>query len=722
MRSPFRRASTALVWSSLLSSLAACPVFEEQILDVEEVPLDAVCPAQQSVCRRNVDCAAGTLCIKEESAQAEDEGCCVAPVCTSDDACVDGERCALDVGTCLPVPACDLTDDASCGEDETCVLDADVARCVLDVDLPAIAQCHVSPRRVVLVEGAAHPFVVVQWDARGLPARAHRVPVVSSTTGAVTVDAASGKIAAAPCVDAPCEDVVLATVGDVQCAMEVVVVDPLSPGQGRVSVQDAHTGAPLVDASVAFVFDDAHITITTDARGLVLLDRPLDDVRAVTARAETHEWLTFVAPRESDLAFFVEETQADVRAVKGKADLSLVHTIGDIGIAYAGFAPRAALSDVELGALFGPLVVRTVAIEGVAEPTPIAFPLGQSLTLGVGALKSHFVAAPRVGESILTVFAGKVRVDDVASLVLSVDDGDEALLNDVMTSLLYERMNLSVVGDVPTAPVDPLTLVDADTNDAALPLPELEVRPEIAPTWRIDVDTPRLPCAEGAPDCTDDTRVDAALALIGVRVPGAGFVPTGMKAFFDRAEDEDGITDAPDGFIGTPLGTVGRVSVRGAPPPHGLADFAPSVVVATRAGGVLFPNGDAPLSAVRASIGDPSSSVGFSSLGYAPIAPVTRADDVVTFALEGAPIDAVKVRVVDDDGAAWTIYAARAATVDLSFLVEGAEPRVGAMTATAMRLRVESSPLPLDALFARSSWNLDRIEDATDAWTTSTVE
>lgn len=722
MRSRAPRSTLTVVATLHITLLSACNLFVvdlDSAEPIDEEPPGVPCLVGQDMCRRNIDCRAGSLCVKEEGATTEDEGCCVPAACATDEDCFGADRCATDIDLCLPVEGCDVHAADACPDGETCVVDDSVARCVPDAFLPDLARCHVEPRRVVLVEGGAHPLVVVQRDVSGLPIRAHRVPIAASSTGAVVHDEVGGRVVALPCESAPCVDTLVASVAGVQCAMEVVVVDELAVAEGRVSLQDARTGAALVNALVVARFDDALLTRLTDAHGLARFDRSLVDAVAVTAQPSGHAWVTIVAPGQADIALFVDEAAAGTSAMKGRIDTSGSYAVGDISTGYATLAPRAPLVDVEWESIFGPLIVRTVRIEGVADDTQVAFPLGQTMAVGVEPVKSHFVTTPASIDDLVSVVGGKLRIDDVATLVIGNDDGDDALLIDIMTSMLFERMNLALLGNVETAPIDPALLTDVSTVDGELNVPEVTVTPTIAPTWRVDVDTPVLPCLEGT-TCGAGAHVEAALVVVGVRVPGAGFVPLALKAEFDATVDDNAVQGARDGLIGMPLGPVGRVSVRGAPPPFGLADFPVTVVVAARTSGVLFPDADTPVYNVRAPMEDPSSSVGFSSLGYAPVAPVTRADETLVVALEGAPIDAVRVHFESEDGA-WDIYTATSTTIDLGSLVVGA-PRSGEARATAMRLRVGADPAPLGALVSRSAWNLDRIEDATEAWTTSTVE
>jgi hypothetical protein len=713
---------------NLTSRLVVVPVFSLQFFACtpdEPTPIEPPisneqCPLEP--CGRNIDCAAGAICEKDEGAALDDVGCCRTVLCLENADCRDDHVCAPDTGLCNPANPCVPGTQEGCENGTWCRAVGDERICV---DFPAgTASCFVEPAHIVLAEGDVASFAVLALDANGGP-QFTTTATFDTSIGTVTSAGRTATVTAGPCSSPPCIGVLSATTGPAACEATVVVLSVLAPGDFRVSLTDRNSHAALENVDVVVQrATGAPVIVATDSNGVATFAGVVPaDVVAVSVFDDAHAWLTVLAPTTADLALSLAPLDVQtplVSAVKGEIGVIDPPGLGDILTTYSGFAPRGALVDVDFRKLYGPLVPTMIDIEGVTDGAQTAFmPFGQTMKLGNDDLKPRFVALAPSQQTLLFTIGGRIRLADVGpwfSAILRDEVGEygtDLFVTEMMTRFAH---GFTVVD--PTTTTAPADLFEPGFDDATLDVPDVAVNATTGHRRTVDLDLPMLPCPTPlAFACATDQRMEGVLALVGFDVPRFGFVPTGMRSFVDE------MFGAHDGFIGerqsAPEGNpdLSRASVWGAFAHDGLEGLPARAVIVARDGGVLFANDDGPVSAMQSDLGADSLSVGFSSEGFmaTPTAAFASPTIVTPVAPGAGRVDVVRLRLTSEDGAAWEILSPDARAVDLAALrSELAVERASRGHVTMLRL---GGVQPTYAsLMARGGKGLARVDAHAQAW------
>lgn len=700
----------------------------DDVDDDDPTPLEnEACPLDP--CRRNIDCASGAICAKEEGATIDDVGCCFSVLCSAQSDCEEDHWCAPTTGLCHPTSPCVAGTGEGCSGDELCRAFDEDSACVAS-PLGASA-CIIEPARAVLSAGDVATFEVLALDAAGGPWFS-TTAIVDADIGDATVAGRSATLTVSTCPTPPCRGELTAKTGGAECAASVVVLAPLGPDEFRASISDRLSHEPIAGVEVVLTRagDASSLVVTTDDDGVAFFaDVALDDVMAVSVFDDAHAWLTVIAPESADVSLTLAPLAvppALLRGVKGGIGEVKSPMLGDLLMTYTGFAPRDGLVDVDLRRLFGPRVPRTVDIDGLTNgPDTMWFHAGQTFMLGFTSIKPRQFALAPLEETLLFTIGGKFRLADAGPFIEAYQDGeDEGFVLEGIVTGLMQTFAHGHAGVTPATTAPPAALLALDFVDDGLDLPAVDARAMTGFRRALDVETPLLPCRTPlARACAHAERVEGALTLVGFDVPSLGFVPTGMLSLVDE------VVGSRDGFVGARIPEGGSVAADRstyelwhAGPHDGLEGLPARAVVIARDGGVLFAEEDGPLSVLIERMTADVNDVAFSSEGFLALPRATFAAGVVE--VEVSPddrVEVVKVTLRDDDDAAWEIVSPDGRALDLGAL-RGGLPVQRAKRGHVVVVRLDDADATWSALVARGARGLARIDADAQAWARAPID
>ena len=507
-------------------------------------------------CGDDGDCASDEFC--------QDGICEEAVACVSDLSCGDGEIC--EQGFCRPASSCSGPDE--CQADESCVgglcvpfLCRGQADCeggevceegaCIPVPDTAVVEVVILTRPGPVVPGSTVFFTAIALDGSGAA-----IPGVAFAFSSSNTDVGSFSGALLTGGDAAGETEVVASAGGVDSTPVVVINLGAGSDSTRVTVVDARTAIPLLDAVVVAGGDEFDV----DATGTADLGSVEGTIHIF---ADGYDYATFLGVEEGTSVMAPLGPASGFSAsggFTGEMSYDLISTSGDASIGLAGAAIPGNLADLDLTNLLGDPVNTSVSIPGVGgQELPLPGGLVISVDFfGLGDIKGSYYARSDDGFNFAWGLGGQVRVQELIDLFTGGGGGGDiaAILGAILP--LFESFDHDLITYVSEA----LPLVtDSDDFDGDGDLeelmpdydefPELGLEPNVPQAYRTEVILPDLPVIDGE-------QTEIAVLVGGVVVDGVGFVPTGISA------------------ANAPGGATSPVIVRMAPSHSGLGvgDFA----------------------------------------------------------------------------------------------------------------------------------------------------
>ena len=507
-------------------------------------------------CGDDGDCASDEFC--------QDGICEEAVSCISDLNCGDGQIC--EQGFCRP--AADCSGAADCDADESCVgglcvpfLCRGQADCeggevceegaCIPVPDTAVAEVVILTRPGPIVPGSTLFFTAIALDGDG-----SAIPGVTFAFSSSNTDVGSFAGSTLTGGDAAGETEVVASAGGVDSTPVIVINLGAESDSTRVTVVDARTAIPLLDAVVVAGGDEFDVDGTGTA--------DLGSVEGtIHVYADGYDYATFLAVEEGTSVVAPLPPASGFAAsggFTGEMSYDLISTSGDASIGLAGSAIPGNLADLDLTNLLGDPVNTSVSIPGVGgQELPLPGGLVISVDFfGLGDIKGTYYARSDDGFNFAWGLGGQVRVQELIDLFTGGGGGNDiaSILGAILP--LFESFDHDLI----TYDSEALPLVvdsddfDGDGNsDELVPdyndFPELGLEPNVPQAYRTEVVLPDLPVIDGE-------QTEIAVLVGGVVVDGVGFVPTGISA------------------ANAPGGDASPVIVRMAPSHSGLGvgDFA----------------------------------------------------------------------------------------------------------------------------------------------------
>ena len=507
-------------------------ICEEAVACISDLTCGSGQICEQGFCRPATDCADNDDCDGDESCIA---GLCVPFLCRGQDDCSAGEVC--EAGDCIPVPD------------------------------TAIAEVVILTRPSPIVSGSSLSFTAIAIDGGGaaIPGATFEFsssrPEVGSFSGAVLTGGSTAG-----------ETEVVASAGGVDSLPVIVVNLGEETDSTRVTVVDARTAIPLLDAVIMVDGGEFEVDVT----GTADLG---DSSGTLHVFADGYDFATFldVEAGTSVLAPLPPASGfAATGGFTGEMNYDRISTSGDASIGLAGAAIPGSLADLDLTNLLGDPVNTSVSIPGVGgQELPLPGGLVISVDFfGLGDIKGTYFARSPDGFNFGWGLAGQVRIQELIDLFTGGGGGDIASILGAILPL-FESFD----HDLQTYTSEALPLIeDADDFDGdgiseeLVPdydeFPGIDLEPHVPQAYRTEVVLTELPVIGGE-------QTEIAVLVGGVVVDGVGFVPTGI------------------GAANGPGGEVEPVVVRMAPSHSGLGvgDFAVVALAFGSTGAGFGPDG-----------------------------------------------------------------------------------------------------------------------------------
>ena len=507
-------------------------ICEEAVSCVSDLNCEAGQICEQRFCRPTSACEAAGDCAADETCVA---GLCVPFLCRGQDDCDEAEVC--EAGACIPVPD------------------------------TAIAEVVILTRPSPVVTGSSLFFTAIALDGGGAAIPGVSFDFSSSNEAVAAFDGAllTGGATAG-------ETEVTASAGGVESLPVVVVNLGGDDGNTRVTVVDASTAVPLLDAVVVIDGDEFEV----DGTGTADLG---DASGTVHVFADGYDFVSFLNV-EAGTAVFAPLPPASgfgaTGGFTGEMSYDRISTSGDASIGLAGAAIPGSLADLDLTNLLGDPVNTSVSIPGVGgQEVPLPGGLVISVDFfGLGDIKGTYFARSPDGLNFAWGLGGQVRVQELIDLFTGGGVGDIASILGAILPL-FESFD----HDLQTYASDALPLIedgddfdgDGDTGELVPDydeFPGIDLEPHVPQAYRTEVVLSELPVIG-----VEQTEI--AVLVGGMVVDGVGFVPTGVSA------------------ANGPGGDVSPVVVRMAPSHSGLGvgDFAVVALAFGSAGAGFGPEG-----------------------------------------------------------------------------------------------------------------------------------
>jgi hypothetical protein len=538
-------------------------------------PIDCSGYTRDAGCRRSIDCDIGEVC---DIAADASVGCCLVILCGSDDDCLDGETCDVEVGACLEpdvcVPSPATLDAGACDPLETCLRNDGQATCVEPTSLPIPDNCDAGGA-YYLRAGEALEVSPTFSTAAGDLLPNHYPFTVSAPAGSVIGQSVSW---ACP-IGNVCTDTltVNSTVGSASCTADVTIYPELSnASEVRLILIDAENRAPIPGAPVRIEVGAGVEEGTTDSVGQLTAPGDLGAIIRASALPPNHELHTVLNPGTKDIIIWTLPVPdpTKVAGLKGTLDVTTTYQIGDLDFGAVGVSsPTPVIDLVGVSSLISEVGEHGFEIEGVTDSEEV-LEVSYSLVLDgpFPADKETWVATGAPGTRTLWALGRRLRLAQLGPAISGiVGAGTDA---NAMSAFIpfFDRMDHAIVTRVdltkqarPAAPPAGESVPYADW-----PFDELTFTPKDFTALNPLYSVPPFPC-DAAQDC--GPALDTVTFVSGSLVPRQGLVVTGTSQAHDDYDDQDG-TDLTDGEIDHEPGpfapNTGQARLRQAPPHDGL--------------------------------------------------------------------------------------------------------------------------------------------------------
>lgn len=540
--------------------------------------LDGTCQA----CCADEHCGAEEMCRGHE---------CV-PYCVE-----EGEDCSTDPGNCCLGLCCDVfankclpecAEDADCpalhpnlafGADLKCKSGCcDFTRCQADLDCPGgkvcfdghcvtipvcgdVQLCRVLPESAVVKEGSVAQLAATAYLRSGAVAPGMNFIWESEASTRAAVDAEGLVTGGSETGQAAVTAQVAGC--DVACTAEVTNYANVTSGT-RVLVVDQLTGA-VVEGAVVEVGDEG--PINTDGLGVAEFTIELSPANPadVFVYKRDYNYLSLRGVKSNDLIVHIGRLfHLDFRSgsprevaggIQGKFDTSMIRCEEghdcEVFFGIAGLSFPGSLTNLNFDLVFGARVKTTVELGG--DSREIAIPSGMVFCVSGNCPKEFYSPTGIPGNRVAWGVGGKldldVLIDKVAPLLTGGGEIDVAALAVHLLPLLSSNYYTAMAPNVDIAPIDKILDVgdlddDGETSDyvpdyESFPGLNMPMRVAFDPEIDLVITAPRLPVG----------GYDGVVAIAGVFVRGAGFVPMGIGAGLDVKEEGE----TPDGVIEDPI-------------------------------------------------------------------------------------------------------------------------------------------------------------------------
>jgi len=483
-----------------------------------------------SECTADADCSVLHPTVAFSADMKCDSGCCDFDHCQKDVDCPGGKVC-FD-GNCVTRPVCE------------------------DVDF-----CRVLPGSAVVKEGTTAQFAATAYLKSGAVAPGMTFAWNSDVPARAAVDAAGlvtgGSETGGVLITAQVAGC------DATCTAGATNYANVASGT-RVLVVDALTGGAVEGAVVEV---GAEGPVNTDALGVAEFTTELSPANPadVFVYKRNYNYITLRDVKSSDLIvhighlFHLDFTSGSPREVaggiQGKFDTSMIRCEEEQGcevfFGLAGLSFPGSLTNLNFDLVFGARILTKVELGG--DSRDIAIPSGLVFCVNENCPKEFYSPTSIPGNRVAWGVGGKldldVLIDKVAPLLTGGGDLDITALAVNLLPLLSSNYYTAMTPNVQISPIDKILDVDDLDDDGSTTdyVPDYDNFPGLSMPMRVAFD-PEIDLVVTAPQLPPG-GYDAVVAIAGIFVRGAGFVPVGLGAGMDvKVEGE-----TPDGVIEDPI-------------------------------------------------------------------------------------------------------------------------------------------------------------------------
>jgi hypothetical protein len=189
-----------------------------------------------------------------------------------------------------------------------------------------------------------------------------------------------------------------------------------------------------------------------------------------------------------------------------------------------GYSLGNSLLDLNFELIVGPNILRDLSGGPIPTDDPAEIPGGITLAFNGSPIVGAFTVMGLPGERIMWAVGGRVSISENPNLLSDIIEQIEGDIDigQIIAVVLPLFANFY-------SGIDPNVVLEID-EDGSSTVIERDIAVEIPLGRRLFIEAPMLPETEGQP-------LETGLFLAGAMVPGHGFVPFGITAAVDDAED-----------------------------------------------------------------------------------------------------------------------------------------------------------------------------------------
>jgi hypothetical protein len=480
-------------------------------------------------CASNDDCRNRTEIPFYKDLECKNGVCVFAP-CSVDGDCEPGEACFN--GNCVTIP--------DCSELKECVVlpGSAVTKEGTTAQLAATAY---------LKSGAMAPGMTFTWES-DVSARA-AVNAEGLITGGSETGEAVVTARVAGCAIACSAEVT--NYANVTTGTRVLVVDQLSGAAVEGAVVEVGAEGPVSTSTLGVAEFSTELSPTNSADVFVYKR----DYNYITLRDVKSNDLIVHIGRLFHLDFRSGAPREVAGGIRGKFDTSMIRCEEGHGcevfFGLAGLSFPGSLTNLNFDLVFGARMLTRVELGG--DSRDIAIPAGLVFCVSENCPKEFYSPTGIPGNRVAWGVGGKldldVLIDKVAPLLTGGGELDVTALAVNLLPLLSSNYYTAMAPNVNIAPLDKILDVDDLDDDGEITdyVPDYDSFPVLNMPMRVAFD-PEIDLVVTAPQLPVG-GYDAVVAIAGIFVRGAGFVPIGLGAGLDvKVEGE-----TPNGEIEDPI-------------------------------------------------------------------------------------------------------------------------------------------------------------------------
>lgn len=514
------------------------------------------------------------------------------------DYCPTGQdKCLCDEFQCV---AKRCSADVDCGGSLAC-RDGD---CVTAPAASDVDTCEITPRMVVLKQGAKVKFSVLAKKASGDPVvvkdgatwsapSGSPLMVGSSTTGTSVELTASSPTTGTVAVEA-----VQAAFGSKICTAKAIVLAAPAANTLGVIMTDELSGTPVKGATVVISDGTTGVslaTATTDDRGLASLNLAPQGAPAIAGPftvTSFHKDYTYItvgrytpsAGADARMLHVVSRRNQVDKYGGYKGTFSNVPQTDRIHAGFTGMSIPGSITGVSIAQLLGPTIETDIMV-GMLMQNDVPIPAGAYLGFGEQKVRDNFssqglagtcgdeakTAAGTCGTRAGWALAGDIPLGDVVKVVEQVRGGGSLDVAAILGNILpvFKLFNSSVRRDIEFNLIEtPRTDGEYNFSDVSHFTTADHDFTKMPLSFAFAVKLPTLPRFR-------NEFANGALLIGGANTPGRGVVPLGIGVGVDNATPRNGLTDPQLG-----LTAENMVQMRMAPAHSGLEGAGYGLLIA----------------------------------------------------------------------------------------------------------------------------------------------